>query len=283
MRHNVKVPWETRLSKAAEHAIAARLSLFSTANKYDVDVGIDYHCELIEKDTPTFTFFVQAKGTEHFDDNWGAKIKKSTLLYWLLRPTPVFLIVYDVNNHICYWMSIESHRYGLFKKLSESTSETVYLKMDKSHILENGKGKNAEFISKIKQDLISVEQFRGHPLFKGEGYVRLVPDPPRSKFELRETKETIRAGLYSLLIHYLFVKRDLENAYLLGEFLTRFDKAHYNHFVWFGQINKALGNNNVAKRNLEKALEICKSDPNWPKSSIKDIIAQIEDDIESLK
>lgn len=283
MRHNVKVPWETRLGKVAEHAIASRLSLFSTTNKYDVDVGIDYYCELVEKDSPTITFFVQAKGTEHFDDNWGAKIKKSTIIYWLMRRSPVFLIVYDANNHICYWMSIENHRYSLFKKLSENTSETVYLKMGRSHILENEKGKNTEFINRIKQDLISVEQFRGRPLFKGDGYVRLVPDPPRSRFEFREIKENTRAGLYSLFIHYSFVKRDLENAYLLGEFLTKFDKAHYNHFVWFGQVNKALGKKAEAKRSFEKALEICENDPNWPSESMKHIIARIKDDIESCK
>lgn len=109
-----------------------------------------------------------------------------------------------------------------------------------------------------------------------------VPDPPRSRFEFQEIKENIRAGLYSLFIHYFFVKRDLENAYLLGEFLTRFDKAHCNHFVWFGQVNKALGKTAEAKRSFGKALEICENDPNWPRESMKHIIARIKDDIESL-
>jgi len=58
-----------------------------------------------------------------------------------------------------------------------------------------------------------------------------------------------------------------------ARFLTRFDKAHYNHSVWFGQVNKALGKKAEAKRSFEKALKICANDPNWPRESMKHIIA----------
>lgn len=220
MSYNVKVPWETRLGDVGELEIRKRLSYFSIPTKYARDVGIDFYCELLEKDLPTIPFYVQAKGTEHFDDNWGASIKKSTIIYWLLRSFPVFLIAYDENAGDCYWMSIEDHRYSLFRKISKTGSKTVYLKMGKSNILEKGRDTNDKFISKIKEDLNSVKLFQGRPPFKGEGYVRLVPDPPRSNIEFQRTKETIRAGLYSLLIYYFFLQRDLENAYLLGEFLT---------------------------------------------------------------
>lgn len=282
MPYNVKVPWKTRLGDVGELEIRKRLSYFSIPTKYTTDVGIDFYCELLEDDSPTIPFYVQAKGTEHFDDNWGASIRKSTIIYWLLRPFPVFLIVYDENARDCYWMAIEDHRYGLFRKISKTNSKTIYLKIDKSNILEKGRGKNDEFIRKIKQDLNSVKLFQGQPLFKGEGYVRLVPDPPRSNVEFQRTKETIRAGLYSLLIYYFFLRRDLENAYLLGEFLTRFDTSHYNHFVWFGQINKAFGKNLEAKRSFVKALKICEGDPNWPRESMKHIIARIKTEIDLL-
>jgi hypothetical protein len=61
MLDNVKVPWNTRLSKVAEHVIASRLSRFSTINKYDMGVGIDYYCELVEKDSPTISFLYRRK------------------------------------------------------------------------------------------------------------------------------------------------------------------------------------------------------------------------------
>ncbi|MHC3129331.1 MAG: DUF4365 domain-containing protein [Candidatus Bathyarchaeota archaeon] len=283
MPNKVQVPWEVRLGDVGELEIRKRLSYFSIPTKYYKDVGIDFYCELLEEDSPKMPFYVQAKGTEHFDNKWGASIKKSTILYWLLRPSPVFLIVYDENSGGCYWISIEDYRYKLFGKISKTSGNTIYLKMDKSNILETGRDKNAKFIRKIKEDLGSVKLFQGLPVFKGEGYVRLLPDPPRSKIEFLRTKENIRAGLYSLLIYFFFLQRDLENAYLLGEFLTRFDKSHYNHFVWFGQINKALGKKREARKSFETALRICERDPNWPRESMGHIIARIKEEIDSCK
>ncbi len=64
--------------------------------------------------------------------------------------------------------------------------------------------------------------------------------------------------------------------------MTRFDKGHYNHFVWFGQANNALGKKAEAKESFEKALKICESDPNWPRESMKHIIARIKKDIERV-
>ena len=156
MPSSVKVPWEIRLGDVGEAEIKGRLSYFSVPTKFVRDVGIDFYCELLEEDSPLMPFYVQAKGTEHIDDNWGASVKKSTIIYWLQQPFPVFLVVYDENTENCYWMSIEDYRYSLIQKIFETTSETIYLKIDKSHILEKGKGKNDEFIKKIKDDLISI-------------------------------------------------------------------------------------------------------------------------------
>jgi len=283
MAYNVKVPWETMLSSVSEAEIKSRLSYFSTVTKYDKDVGIDFYCELLENFSPSMPFYIQAKGTEHFDDNWGAQIKKSTIIYWLQRPSPVFVVVYDERTGNCYWTSIEDQRYSLIQKIFETSSETIYLKIDKSRLLEKGRDKNSELAKKIKEDLGLLELFRGRPPFKGEGYVRLVPDPPRSQIELERIEGNIRGGLYSLLIYYFFQRGDLENAYLLGEFLTKFDKSHYNHFVWFGQINKALGKLKEARGFFETALKICEKDPNWPRESMEEIIARIKKDIESCK
>jgi tetratricopeptide (TPR) repeat protein len=278
MPSSVKIPWERRLGRIGEDEISSRLRHFSLPNKYDEDVGIDFYCELLENDSPSIPFYVQAKGTGHFDDNWGASIKRTTIVYWLNQLHPVFLVVYDETVGNCYWMSVEDYRYDLIKKAFETKGETIYLKMDKSHILEKGKSKNDEFIRKVEMDSNSIEQFRGHPLFIGEDYVKRIPSHPRSKIELLRTKESVRAGLYSLSLFYL-LQKDLKNAYLLCEFLTRFDRDHYNHFVWFGMINKALGRKQEAKASFEEALKICDRDKKWPRESMKKIGAQIEKEI----
>jgi hypothetical protein len=279
----VKVTWETRLSDISEAEITGLLSYFSTVTKYRRDVGIDFYCELLENDSPSVPFYIQAKGTEHFDGSWGAGVRKSTILYWLQQPSPVFLVVYDEKGGNCYWMSIEDLRDSLIQKIFETNSKTIYIGMDRSHILERGKDKNKEFMTKIKGDLGSVELFRGRPTFRGDGYVKLIPAPPRSEVELRRIRENIRGSLYSLLVYYFFQQNDLPNAYLLGEFLTKFDRGHYNHFVWFGQINKALGKPTEARKSFEEALRICEEDRNWPRQSIEDIIARIKKDIESCR
>lgn len=281
MTSKVKVARSTRLAIAAEKEIESRLACFAKVTKEEVDVGIDFRCELLENDSPSIPFFVQAKGTQHFDNKWGRSIKKSTVIYWLEQPFPVYLIVYDQKSGNCYWGSIEDQRYSLLQKLSKK-SDTIHIKLDRSHFLERGEGKNKGLVRKIKEDLASVELWRGRPLPKGEGYVKTIPDPPRSKIELVRIKENIRQSLYSLFLYY-FLQRDLENAYLLCEFLTKFDKSHYNHFVWFGQINKALGKKQEAERSFVEALKICERDKNWPRESMEPIVAFIRKEIERCK
>ena len=76
---------------------------------------------------------------------------------------------------------------------------------------------------------------------------------------------------------------DLKNAYICCEFLTKFDKSHYNHFVWFGQINALLGNRELAIKSYEKALEICESDKKWPRDSMEKLKESIRNEMESVK
>jgi len=281
MVNNVKVPWEERLGKIGEDAIEMRLLQFSITAKDQIDVGLDFYCHLLEDMSPSMTYFgVQAKGTRHFDENWGQGIKKTTIVYWLTRPFPVYLVVYDEKDENCYWWSIEDHRYSLIEKLQGGSGETICIRIDNSHILE--KGKNEEFVKKIREDSASVELFRGRPQFKGEGYVRTIPDAPRSSNELILTKENIRQAMYSLIVHHLRMN-DSETAYFYCDFLTKFDKSHYNHFLWSGLINKAIGKKKEAQRLLEEALRMCESDKNWPTESIGKIIAYIKEEIESCK
>lgn len=287
MPSKVKVPWSQRLGVIAESEIKKRLSYFSIPTKPELDVGIDFICELLEDDSPSSKyFFVQAKGTEHFDDDWGRSIKKSTVMHWLQQPFPIFLVVYDENSGNCYWMSIEHNRKSLIEKM-KSDSETIYIKMDRTHILEKGKNKNEGLIKKIKEDTALVNLLRGHPHFIGKDYVKRIPILYLSKGVVANIKGNIRLSVLHLINHYLLDK-DIENAYLLCDFLTKFDKSHYDHFVLFGSINKFLGKKEEAKKSFEEAIRICKRDKKWnilkkPSDlSIEEIIAMIEKEIESL-
>ena len=247
-------------------------------------MGIDLICELVVDNKPWARYYVQAKGTEHFDDQWGSRIKKSTVAYWLKQEDPVYLIVYDDKDDKSYWMSIEDHRYELFDRImkSDNQSGSIYIRMDKSQILEDGKEKNQLFRSKVLSDKYSIQQFYGHPEMIGTGYVRSTPPPPRNVHELIMTKETIRKSLYSVIFHYIG-KNDFETAYLCCEFLTKFDKAHYNHFEWFGLLNLNLGKLAEAKSAFEEAIHMLEEDKKWPMEDKELQIKRIRNEIEASK
>ena len=272
MSSGVKVTWETRLGSIAESEIESRLKYFSLPVKYNLDVGIDFYCELIKNETPSTPFYVQAKGNEHFDDNWGQGIKKSTIVYWLNQPFPVFLVAYDEHERECYWMSIEDSRYPLLQRF-ETKGETLYIKMDKSHVLARGRDANAEFISKIRDGVLSIMMWRGVAWPKGEGYVKQIPMPPRSEVELLNLKETIRMNSYSLIQHYA-AKNDLPSIYDMCSFLAKFDKWHYNHFLWLGLVCMNLGRREEAIRSFDEALKICEMDKTWERESMEKLKEQ---------
>ena len=275
------IPWTTRLGTVGESAIKSRLAYFSNPTKYEEDVGIDFYCELIESDTPSIPFYVQAKGAEHFDSSWGRSIPKSTITYWLQQQHPVFLVVYDDKTKTCYWMSIEDHRYSLIQQIFTTVKDTIYVKMDKSNTLEQTRDGNELFIAKVHEDSFSIQLFRGRPQFIGQEYVKKIPSPPRSDAELHKIRETVRASLYSLVQHYLRAD-DLKTAYTYCQFLAKFDIRHYNHFVWLGQIARTFGEVDIARESFEQALKICKADKNWPSDSMQKIIATIEKEMQGL-
>jgi len=277
---NVKVPWNNRLGIIAQSEIKKRLSYFANVNEYNVDVGLDFYCELLENDSPKLPFYIQAKGTEHFDDNWGQSIPKSTIIYWLQQVFPVYLVVYDENDGNCYWLAIEDIRYDLLQKLSKPNSNSIYITVTKNNKLLTGKRQNESLVEKIKEDKNSIDRFLGFPPFKGEGYLKSLPEPPQSLSEYKRIKENTRANLYSMMQYHSSAGED-DEVYSYCEFLTKMDKSHYNHFVWFGILNKKKGNSNIAKEHFKKALEICKADKIWPEESMKNIIEYIKNEIDN--
>lgn len=197
-------------------------------------------------------------------------------------------MVYDEVNKECDWMSVTEQFQNVWGKQMASDSKTIYVKMDRSNILEEGEGKNSAFIRKIKFDSLLINLIRGHPQLFGEGYVKRKPLLLLSKEVVSNINYHVRSGINYLIGHYLILK-DTGTATFRCDFLTKFDKDHYDHFVLMGRINAFLGNTTEAKRNFEEAISICERDKNWdiqknPSApSIKEIIDFIRKEIESLE
>jgi tetratricopeptide (TPR) repeat protein len=286
-----KIPWSKQLGEIGESAIKSYLAYFSNPMKPTFDVGIDFFCEMIEEGSPSLKFFlVQAKGTQHFDEKWGRSFEKEIIDFWLKQPFPVYIIVYDEANKNCYWMSIEEHRENLMEKMKANDKRTVYLTIDRTNTL--GAGKNDEFVKRIKEDSVSISfrlnLIQGTPQFLGEGYVRGIPIIYLPDGLIANIRERIRISLNYLINNYL-LKNDIPNAYNLCEFLTKFDRSHYDHFVMFGNICRTLGKTEEACSSYEQAIEICQRDKNWNKlkkpsdPSIEDIIASIRKEMKNLE
>jgi hypothetical protein len=277
-----KVPWTTKLGDIGEAEIKARLSYFCNVTKLENDVGIDFYCELLEQGTPSSPFYVQAKGTQHFDESWAQSVPKSTIGYWLNQSHPVMLIVYDENARTCYWMSIERQRQNLLPQMS-SSSQTMRISLDRSQVLERRAEPNEAFISQIKADQGSIMLWMGYPRLKGQEYVKELPDAPRSPIELARVKENIRMASYSLVRYYTGSSFEWDKAGELCEFLTKFDMSHYNHFVWLAQIKEVQADRPAALLNWKEALSICERDKTWPKESMEPLKEAIRKEIRRIE
>lgn len=286
------VSWNRRLAGVGESAIDHRLKYFSNPMKPDphLDVGIDFYCELNGDGLfSSKLFLVQAKGTEHFDDKWGRSFDKETIEFWLSQFSPVYIIVFEDVSKNCYWMSVEEKRDILMEKLKSET-ETIYLTVDRTRILTEDQ--NPEFVKQIKQDLESLEfrlnLMRGTPQFIGDdSYVKKIPVVLLPDNLAMVIRDRIRQSMVYLINNYR-IRGDISNAYILCEFLTRFDQSHYDHFVLFGQLCRLLGKNGAACSSYRQAIEICKGDKNWDlrkkptDPSMRDLIASIESEMRDL-
>jgi len=281
------VPWNRVLGEKGETAIKTRLLDFSNPMKLPVDFHIDFYCQLYS--SPSLAFYVQAKGTEHFNKKWGRSISKNTIINWVNLPHPVYLIVYDDISKTCYWTSVEEHRNNLIERM-KTKSRTIYITMDRCHILEDGR--NDEFVRKVIEDSRSIDYrvslVYGRPQPIGEGYVKKIPFVHLPDWLMMNIRGNIRMSIMYLINHYFYLAGDLEKAYPLCRFLADFDKSHYNHFLVLGRICKLLGKKGEARRSFDEAIKICKRDTKWDRlkkpsdPSIKDIITLIEQEKKSL-
>lgn len=270
--------------RSGEHAIENRLSSFSNIMHPEHDLGIDYFCELMEKNELTGKYFcVQAKGTKRFDKYWKRNIKKETVSLWLNQRYPVFLIVYERSSRNCYWASIQDIRQFLIDKMQDS-SKGVRIEVDGSNLLLED-GDNTPFLRKIESDSLLINALYGIPEFiSAGGYVGFIPILSLTNAMRVSIRERVRLGMDYLINDYL-LQNDLQHAYELSQILMQFDpRGHYDHILKHAQISRALGKREEAEKNYDVAISICKDDPNWNKRkgpqhpSIEDIIAMIEDE-----
>jgi hypothetical protein len=279
-----RVPWTTRLGHIGEDRISSVLSYSCLVNKHYRELGIDFHCELLENGSPSGqVFYVQAKGSQHFDETWSQSIPKSTVAYWLSQTCPVMLVVYDENAKVCYWMSIESYRYNFLPQLgSSSLGTTIRITLDRSKVLAEKTNANDAFVNQIKADQGSIMLWMGHPQLKGEGYLRELPPAPRSSVELAKVEDNLRMSLYSLVKHYMG-SYQWRWAQHLCQFLTEVDRSHYNQFVMLAQIEEVLGHKEAAFLYFKEALEICQRDKKWERESMKKLKQAIKREIRRIE
>jgi hypothetical protein len=86
-------------------------------------------------------------------------------------------------------MSVEQLRYRLIEQIFTTDAATVYLTMDRSNVLEQGRDRNQGFIERIKEDTALVQLFRGQAVFRGDGYVKQLPPPPAQILNLSGLKK----------------------------------------------------------------------------------------------
>jgi tetratricopeptide (TPR) repeat protein len=283
MNREGKITENQIIGRKGEHAIENRLSSFSNIMRPEHDVGIDYFCELIERESPAGRYFcVQAKSTKSFGDCWIRGVKKETVRSWLNQRYPVFLIVYDESNRNCYWVSIHDNRRFLIDKLN-SSAKTIAIRVSKSNVLEES-GANIAFVRKVKSDSVLINALHGVPEFISEGgYVGFIPVLSLTDVASAMIREKVRQGIDYLIYDYI-LKEDFQRAYELSKILAQFDQGHYDHFLIHARICTHLGKYEEAEENYDTAIKICKDDPNWNKRkgpndpSIQDIIQMVADE-----
>lgn len=275
-----KIPRFRRTGKGGEHEIASVLGYFANIMSPEHDVGFDFLCELLENNQPSGNFFwVQAKTTEKFDENWTQRVDKKTITLWLKQFYPVFIILYEKSSDTVYWASVEEKRKEWEPKLGDKR-KTVEVLVDRSYKLQKN-NENLEFKKIVKRDIILANAVHGVPHMMGEGYVRSIPILQLSEVARRNIRHRIRLG-FNYLIGDYWLRSNPEEAYNLGKLLASFDKHHYDHFLVLARLCHQLGLDDEARDNYDSAIEVCKRDEEWNKRkkptdvSIEEIIASIE-------
>lgn len=259
------------------------------------EFAIDYICRLYKGNKPSNKiFFVEVKTATRFALNWRRKISRDTIEFWLSQSYPVYIVIYDLEHDVCYWISTEDNREKWSKKLEKGV-KSISIRIDSSHRLKKAPDPNLDFLDKIEQDTIRLSSIYGIPrvLYRGGKGIKgvyyfeypnlgILSDSTRSKF-----KKTIRYSL-NILINDGLLRDDLAHAretYRLSKILTEFDKGHYEHFFARAKACLQLKKNNEARRYCNLAIRCLNQDLIWDINRPEGIKskAEIISEIQSFK
>ena len=274
------IPEFRKKGRSGEYEIGSLLLDFANIASPEFDVGMDFYCELLEKNQPSGKiFWVQAKTTEKFNDNWSQHIEKKTIKHWLKQFYPVFIILFEKSSGIFYWISVQEKRKEWEKKLSDF-NKTIEVVVNRSQPLKKNE-ENIEFKEIVNRDIVLANALHGVPHMIGEGDVRSIPILRLSEIARMNIRHRVRLGLNYLMADS-WIKSNLNDAYKIAKLLATFDKDHYDHFLFLARICHQLGLNDEANENYTAAVEVCKRDKNWNKMkkpadpTIEEIIEDIE-------
>jgi tetratricopeptide (TPR) repeat protein len=190
----------------------------------------------------------------------------------LSQSYPVYIVVYDLENDVCYWISVEDNREKWSKKLEKGV-KSIFIRVDALHILKKAPDPNFDFVHKIEQDTIRLSSIYGIPrvLYKGGKGIKgvyyfeyptlgVLSNLTRGNFQ-----NTIRRSLYLLINDGLLRKdlKDLQEAYRLSKILTEFDKGHYENFLVRAEVCLQVEKAKEARRFYNKAIRCLGQDQIW--------------------
>ena len=234
------------------------------------EYAIDYICRLYQENRPSNKiFFVEVKTATSLALHWRRKISRDTIGFWLSQFYPVYIVVYDLQNDICHWISVEDNREKWSKKL-EKGAKSISIGINGLHSLKKTPEPNLDFLHKIEQDTIRLSLFYGIPQVFNKGgkgikgvyffeypSLGVLSDSTRSKF-----LKNIRYSLY-FLVNDGLLRKDLPEAHRLSKILTEFDKGHYENLLARATVCCQSKKNKEARRYFNKAIRCLKQDLIW--------------------
>jgi hypothetical protein len=129
-----KLPKRTNSQRIGQSAAELLKSVFTKfciviPIPQEVDLGIDFICEIMQKDYPTGKLFnIQCKGTEEAEVKGNSitfPIAVTTINYWLIQKNPTFLIIVDCQNYIFYWSFPKDFLSSLNKNWQEQKTVSI--------------------------------------------------------------------------------------------------------------------------------------------------------------
>jgi hypothetical protein len=173
-RRRTKSP-RRRKSRTREHIIAD-LSLHHvsgpvlragfTIGAHHADYGIDAHIETFDADgaVENGLIFVQLKATDHIETyrlangDLSFPVEKRDLDYWAKEPYPAYLVLYDAQADIAYWLYIQNYLRTQKIDADMLTSASLSLHIPKEQTVQAGtpaqwRQHKADVISRIGDNL----------------------------------------------------------------------------------------------------------------------------------